>query len=249
MSKICAYCSLPNRMSREHIWPNGFLRRGNFGIKYSKRAGRTFQGDLIVRDVCEHCNNGPLSRLDAYACTLYDTNFGRFPEHFEPVVFAYDYGRLLRWLIKIAFNTARANKHQDAELLSRYRGSLLADFDNSPINAHVYVALTGPGSLDFCDRPSRKIYPQLARSGPIVLPGVGGCHQVITRMVMINAYAFTLIVSRTPKVFSRDVAGSLRQVPGEPLALEGRMGLFTSLNANQVLNGVSGWPRGHGGKR
>lgn len=231
-------------MSREHIWPNGFLQRGDFGIKYSKRAGRTFQGDLIVRDVCEHCNNGPLSRLDAYACRLYDTNFGRFPEHFEPVDFAYDYSRLLRWLIKIAFNTARANKHQDAKLLGRYRGSLLCKFDNSPINANAYVALIGPGSLNLGDRSRRKIYPQVARSGPIVLPGVSQGDDIITRMVMINAYAFTLIVSRTPEVSSRKVSGLLRQLPGEPLALEGRMELFTSLNANQVLNGISSWPRG-----
>lgn len=235
-------------MSREHIWPNGFQRRGKFEIKYSARAGRTFQGDLIVRDVCEPCNNGPLSLLDAYACTLYDTNFGRFPEHLESVAFIYDYGRLLRWLIKIAFNTARANGNQDAELLGQYRGSLVADADNIPIYATAYVALTGPGSLDFYGRPRRKIYPQVARSGPIILPGVDGYQHVITRVVMINAYLFTLIVSRTPKVPAREVVALLQRVPGEPLALEGRMELFTSLNANQVLDGIRNWPRGTGGK-
>jgi hypothetical protein len=250
MSKECAYCGLPRRLSREHIWPNGFLRRGSFGLKFSARAGRTFEGDLIVRDVCEACNNGPLAALDTYACELYDSNFGRFPEHSVPVRFAFEYSKLTRWLIKIAFNSARAQGHDDAELLGRYRPVILAEGDSCPLYANVFVALVGPGTLE-CGpgHPTRKIYPQAARSGPIIIPDVDGYQHVSTRMVMINGYFFSLILSRTPMMPSEDVIQLLRRVPGEPLALNGEMELMTTLNANQALAGIRDWPGASKGKR
>lgn len=245
MPKNCAYCGLPRRMSREHIWPNGFLRRGSFGLKFSARAGRTFEGDLIVKDVCEVCNNGPLGALDSYACSLYDTNFGHFPEHLTPIRFAFEYSKLTCWLIKIAFNSARAQGHDDAELLGRYRPLMLAGGDSCPLYVNVYIALIGPGTLEFgSGRDSRKIYPQVARSGPIIIPDVNGYQHVSTRMVMINGYFFTLILSRSPAMPAEDVVDLLRRIPGEPLALDGRMELITTINANQALAGVRDWPRG-----
>jgi hypothetical protein len=244
MPKECAYCGLPRRMSREHIWPNGFLRRGSFGLKFSARAGRTFEGDLIVKDVCEVCNNGPLGDLDSYACRLYDTNFGHFPEHFTPTVFAFEYSKLTRWLNKIAINSARAQGLEDAELLGQYRPLLLAGSDSCPLYVNVFIALIGPGTLEFgSGRGSRTIYPQAARSGPIIIPGVNGYQHLSTRMVMINGYFFTLILSRTTTMPAEDVVGLLRRIPGEPLALDGRMELMTTMNANQALTGVRDWPR------
>jgi hypothetical protein len=245
MPKECAYCGLPRRMSREHIWPNGFLRRGSFGLKYSSRAGRTFEGDLIVKDVCEVCNNGPLSELDAYACDLYDTNFGHFPEHFTPVRFEFEYSRLTRWLLKIAFNSARAQGHDDARLLGAYRPAILSEGDNCPLYVNVCIALVGPGILTFPDgRPAKKIHPEAARSGPIIVPGVDGYQHVSTRMVMINGYFFTLVLSRTPTMPTDEVVELLRHIPGEPLALGGRMELMTTMDANQALAGIRDWPSG-----
>lgn len=244
MSKECAYCGLPRPLTREHIWPNAFLRRGNFGLKYSAKAGRTFEGDLIVRDVCGPCNNGPLGTLDNYACELWDSNFRHFPEHLTPVRFQFEYGKLTRWLIKIAFNSARAQGHEDAELFTRYRPILLAEGDSSPLYVNVFVSLVGPGMLAFADgRPARKIYPQAARSGPLIVPNVNGYQHVSTRMVMINGYFFTLILSRTPTMPGGDMIELLRRIPGEPLALGGEMELMTTMNANQALTGIGNWPR------
>jgi hypothetical protein len=232
-------------MSREHIWPNGFLRRGSFGLKYSARARRTFEGDLIVKDVCEECNNGPLSRLDAYACQLYDSNFQHFPEHFTPVAFEFEYGRLTRWLLKVAFNSARAQGHGDADLLGSYRPAILSDGDCCPLYVNVWIALVGPGRLTFSDgRPEIRIHPKAARSGPVIVPGVDGYQHVSTRMVMINGYFFTLVLSRTPTMPMEEVVQLLRRIPGEPLALGGRMELMTTMDANQALAGVGDWPRG-----
>lgn len=245
MPKECAYCGLPQKMSREHIWPNGFLRRGKFGLKYSSRAKRTFAGDLIVRDVCVVCNNGPLSELDAYACELYESNFGKFPEHLTPVVFEFEYGRLVRWLLKVAFNSARAHGHDDAGLLGRYSPVILSDGDSSPLNVNVWLALVGPGTLSFPDgRPAKRIYPEAARSGPLIVPGVNGYEHVSTRVLMINGYYFTMVLSRTPTMPMEEVGDLLRRLPGEPLPLDGRMELMTTLNANQALAGIRDWPRG-----
>lgn len=245
MPKECAYCELSRRMSREHIWPSGFLRRGSFGMKYSARARRTFEGDLTVRDVCEVCNNGPLAKLDSYACELYDTNFGQFPEHFTPVRFAYEYSKLTRWLLKIAFNSARSQGHEDANLLARYRPLLLAEGDSSPIYANFFLALIGPGSLAVGPGgANRKIYPQAARSGPIIIPDVNGYQHVSTRMVMINGYFFTLVLSRTPQMPPEEILDLLHRIPGEPLALDGNMELMATMDANQALSGIGNWPRG-----
>jgi len=80
-----------------------------------------------------------------------------------------------RPLIKIAFNSARAQRHDDAELLGRYRPLMLAVSDSCPLYVNVYIALIGPGTLEFgAGRDSRKIYPRAARSGPIIIPDVNG---------------------------------------------------------------------------
>lgn len=162
-----------------------------------------------------------------------------------PVRFDFEYSRLTRWLIKLAFNSARAQGHADVEILDRYRPAILAEGDSCPLYVNVWIALIGPGRLYFEDgRPSKKIYPKAARSGPVMVPDVNGYQHVSTRMVMINAYFFTLVLSRTPTMPADEVVELLRRVPGEPLALDGTMKLMTTMDANQALTGVREWPRG-----
>lgn len=242
-SKVCAYCGVGRSLTREHIWPNGFLRRGDFGVKFSSKAQRVFGGDLIIKDVCGACNNGPLSVLDNYACELYDTYFGQFPEHFSPVKFEYDYTKLTSWLLKIAFNSARSQGHRDAQLLSSYRQVVLAAGECTPIYVSVRIALVGPGFLDYGNgRPGRTIYPKACRSGPVIVPGANGYQHVSTRLVMINGYFFTLVLSRAPSLPSVAASELIRRMPGAPLALDGKMELVTTMNANQALEGVERWP-------
>lgn len=245
MPKRCAYCGLTRPLTREHIWPDGFLKRDEFGVKFSARAGRTFAGDLVVRDVCATCNNGPLGALDAYACQLYDSNFRHFPEHYTPIRFQFDYGRLTRWLLKVAFNSARAHGHEDAALLELYRPLLLAEANSCPIHANFSLALVGPGTIGAGQR-AREVYPAAARSGPYLIQGLNGYQHISTRMLMIRGYFFTLILPRTPSIPSGEVQELLSAIPGEPLALDGDMLLFTSLDASHALTGVQDWPVGSG---
>lgn len=138
MPKACAYCGEGGPLTREHIWPNGFFKRDGFEIKFSRRANRAFKGDLVISDVCAKCNNGPLSRLDHHACELYDRRFGKRISDGEIVTFTYDYSSLMRWLLKVSYNSARTTG-QDAEVLARYRETILSDYPCSPVGVIAFL--------------------------------------------------------------------------------------------------------------
>jgi len=67
-------------------------------------------GERKIKDVCAKCNNSALSELDAYGKQLLVGNglLGRnYPK--RTLTLHYDYGMLLRWLLKISFNSSRAD--------------------------------------------------------------------------------------------------------------------------------------------
>ncbi|WP_341203771.1 hypothetical protein [uncultured Sphingomonas sp.] len=244
MAKTCAYCDALPPLTREHIWPNGFLKRGNFGVKFSAKANKTFAGDLTISDVCPKCNNGPLSTLDAHACELFDRRFSKFVEAGASVPFTYDYGLLMRWLLKVSFNAARLTG-QDVALLSRYRETILADHPCSPAFVAVYVATISPSHMiDSENGTSRKIYPHAARCGPLEIPAIDVSDILVTRCVMINSFMFSLLITRSSGIPTGRVAELLRHIPGVPLALGGRMRIGPpSLPAHVALGGVTAWPK------
>ena len=64
-------------------------------------------GQPTIKDVCPKCNNDVLSKLDSYGLELYKRCFYRIADAGESVTFDYDYERLLRWILKLNFNSAR----------------------------------------------------------------------------------------------------------------------------------------------
>lgn len=111
--KTCAYCGTTNPLTKEHIWPKGIINRVPSYIgRYTERANKVQAGELVIKDVCQFCNNGSLSKLDDYLCNLFDSSFKDFVREYETVNFAYDYDLLARVLLKLSFNTARASKRQ-----------------------------------------------------------------------------------------------------------------------------------------
>lgn len=241
----CSLCGLARRITREHIWPKGFLGRGNFGVRFSSRARRTFGGDLTVKDVCETCNNGPLSALDDHACSLYDSFFGRRTQWGDVVAFDYDYQRLTRWLMKTAFNSARAAGSADAELFGAYAPALLAEYPCSPAFVGFKIALVGPSTMLMARTGAVKtIYPKAARSGPVIVPGLDAQTMFSLRLIMINSFFFTVAISRETAIPTVAAAQLLGRLPGEPLLPEGSMLLMPTISAAQALAGVESWPRG-----
>lgn len=245
MSKSCAYCGNPPPFTREHIWPSGILKRGNFGIKFSGRANKTFEGDLTIADVCADCNNGPLSILDTHICELYERRFAKRVEPGSVVTFTYDYGLLMRWLLKISYNSARTTG-QDAELLSSYRDTILSRDACSPVFAVAFLATVGPSEMaNQMTGETRRIYPlSVARCGPMLLPNANISDQAVLRCVMINAFYFTLIIIRSTAIDKRITSSIRAHIPGQLLDLSGRMRVGPpSIPAHIALSGVEDWPR------
>src|SRR6266571_5236600 len=129
----CAYCGGPGPFTKEHVWPTSLYERfvadatARPHFFLDRSPDKFVLGEPTIRDVCAGCNNGELSRLDGYACQLYDSFLHRQFEDGESVVFEYDYDRLLRWLLKIAFNSARVHR-SDTGILGYYRNYILGDF-------------------------------------------------------------------------------------------------------------------------
>lgn len=110
---ICSYCGKEHKTTREHIIPNGFLKKMNRTKMITESEAvpqRVVSTDLVIKDVCPDCNNGPLSELDAYALSLilqYNEDIKNTKERID---FIYELDKLQRWILKVSFNSARATK-------------------------------------------------------------------------------------------------------------------------------------------
>jgi len=109
--KICAYCNKAGKMTREEVFPKSQVRRTpsyKANIDHS-RPGKPPEVVPVIRDVCEECNNVRLGGLDVYGAKLADEYFDVFLEKPVEVDFRCDTERLLRWLLKLLFNSVRAS--------------------------------------------------------------------------------------------------------------------------------------------
>lgn len=114
MSKVCAYCKENKTLTKEHIWPSGFIKRFDANaLTYNKNTNRFFKSDPVIKDVCADCNNVKLSVLDSYLCKLYDSYFHIVISPGKPASINYDYDLLLRGLLKISFNSARTQTEEN----------------------------------------------------------------------------------------------------------------------------------------
>ncbi len=108
----CAYCGAEGKMSREHVIPKGFINNMDFKaltVWLDKAPSKVINSELMVKDVCAECNNGELSQLDAYALKLMISYNEKILYETRKVFFKYNYDLLTRWLLKVCYNSARAN--------------------------------------------------------------------------------------------------------------------------------------------
>ncbi|SHJ80901.1 hypothetical protein SAMN02745136_00940 [Anaerocolumna jejuensis DSM 15929] len=108
----CEYCKSEGKMSREHIIPKGFINNMNFKeqtVWFDKAPSRVINNELMIKDVCANCNNGELSKLDAYALKLLISYNDKISFDTKKIYFKYNYHMLTRWLLKVCYNSARAN--------------------------------------------------------------------------------------------------------------------------------------------
>jgi hypothetical protein len=117
------------------------------GPFWLRRANAEIEGEPKLRDVCQACNNGALSQLDAYICELFHRYFIHIYQRHAIVRFEYDYHRLKRWLLKMSFNSARVHGSMDLfvypNLLTYIRGESLS----AGRSVQLYVQLSYPGKI------------------------------------------------------------------------------------------------------
>ena len=115
MIKKCAYCPSHGPFTREHVIPSFLYKKYNdhkFG--YNSNAERFIDGERVVKDVCEFCNNEVLGQLDEYGKNFLDeNNNNRIRLAGEKVRIRYDYNILLRWLLKLCYNGIRSTNQTD----------------------------------------------------------------------------------------------------------------------------------------
>ncbi len=243
MPKQCAYCGRTGDLTREHIWPDWLLRRTAYMRAYSARAGKIVGREQTIGDVCGRCNNIHLGRLDAYAKDLYDEYFQHWVDEGQEVYLRYDHGLLLRWLLKVAYNSARSTG-TNAELLARYADVLIAEHPCTPTFAFAFVGTIMPAHvLDPGATTFRAIQPQGARCGSLIIPHFSGDPRFATRMITLNGYFFTLVIVDDPTMDVADFAELTEYIYGVPLTPAGRTLVpRPGMNTLQAMRGVETWP-------
>lgn len=106
----CAYCGITENLSREHIFPGSIIKRYEEELlSINDKSDNVFKADLIVKDVCEVCNNGVLSNLDSQLISIFDDYMLQPIQPGDGAELSFDYHSLLRVLLKISYNSARAS--------------------------------------------------------------------------------------------------------------------------------------------
>ncbi|WP_146109982.1 HNH endonuclease [Salinibacter sp. 10B] len=147
--RTCAYCGKKGQLSKEHLYPDCLQSRRDGDRVYSSNAisDKFVPGSALqIKDVCETCNNGVLSELDQYFCGLYDSFIdGRTVRSGEQVQFRYEYDDLLRWLLKMLYNNARAGKaaKKHVDRLQEYSGYIIGE-ESIPPEVLLLARLTVP---------------------------------------------------------------------------------------------------------
>jgi hypothetical protein len=199
----CAFCgSDKESLTREHLFPKGIdaliIRPSEDHHFFSERIPAKFvDGELTVKDVCGSCNNRALSELDAYM-TLWVREHARYFSRGESIVVKYEYDKLLRWLLKFAFNHSRVNPDfsGDVGLLKRSRGYILGQA-KKPKRVHLwaglvysYVPTADELRMFGNDAP---IHPDAIRSS-IVRTNFKSQYQFSVRRVSLGAFAFLFLI-------------------------------------------------------
>jgi hypothetical protein len=201
----CAYCDNQGQQTREHVIPDWYNDTPGEAETFSARAPLTHvKGDLTVKGVCSKCNNGVLSSLDGYGKELYNRYFAAPVYAGETVTLDYDGDRLLRWLLKLSYNSARA-QNADVRVLREYRKVMLGE-SPLPDRIRCWLHLVTATCIDPAAKVARSARrneqgqtdvqePLWFRIGQFRLQSYPAL-ALVQRTVLINSFAFTLLIAR-----------------------------------------------------
>ncbi len=194
----CAYCFKQCNPTREHVIPRWYNDTPGDSETFNARSPIAHtKGDLLIKDVCETCNSVKLGSLDYYGKSLYLNYFEESVFSGESIAFDYDYEILVRWLLKLCYNSARAH-NADTKILRRFAKMILGE---ESLGNHVLVALSliTPSCISTDPKPAKRndvghfeIHePMWFRIAQLQLP-VDPPIVIVQRQVVINSYAFSI---------------------------------------------------------
>ena len=197
---ICSYCGKEGTLTREHIIPSWYYKHdpSSDGSGFMERAkGKIVKTELQIKDVCSICNSGTLSELDSYGKKLFFSDLLHYVYSDTQHLFKYDYGLLSRWLLKVAYNSARAN-NSDLEVLSQYKNIILGN-ETLPkcfaLRLRTIAPATGGDYTVFPASISSPVLdnPEWFRVGVFRVQGFDSMYWAF-RHVTINSYSFLLYI-------------------------------------------------------
>lgn len=245
-TKKCAYCGRTDvKLTREHILPD-FIKRmlPTYGTNRSKASKwKVHRQSPVIRDVCFICNNGVLSDLDNYGAELFENYFKTLVPLAEgPIVFRYDYHKMLRWLLKLSYNDART---YGASLKEH---DLLIPYIMGKEESHLF-----PTSLlchlireSYLEEKKRYLYPKVIRMGIPTYKPAPPDPLLICRFVSFNSFYFQILiwvkgVSRPLRrrwisgLMKTDGSALLSDTKEEVLLSHGSMDLLKHINNSRHL--------------
>ena len=256
-ARTCAYCGAAGNLTNEHLFPQflyerTYERSGTVVLtNVSGKTEKAVSSEPTIRDVCTVCNSGVLAVLDGYVSELYGRLFQTIVQPGQRIKFDFDFDNLLRWLLKIAYNTARARRWPVSQL-AELRNYVLGR-QNRPPGAHVLLQLVIPTKVE---RGSIEGHPDVTEIEPLLnrvirldvrqLPGLA---QAFT--VSLNSYYFHVPLEDLnvdAHVRRRVVKRFLKMVPGAyELSRTGRAVIYaSSLDIMKAISGVRPFERNLG---
>lgn len=190
--KECAYCDEPSTPTKEHIWPAGILRqKGAPNFALTPGGERFYEGEPQIKDVCADCNNNKLSTLDAYLGDSYSRQFSNKIAFREPTNFSYKYDLLLRSLLKIAYNSHRANNDKSQiALFSKIKEYILRGSSRPQADIRLQIVTEskvaiGGEEIIYAPDQLRSVMLNLDPNNPT---------KIISRLIVLNSYWFFVTV-------------------------------------------------------
>ncbi len=195
--RSCAFCGSKNNLSREHIFPGGIIRKFEVDmLSYNDKSDTAFKSDLVVKDVCAICNNETLSEIDSNFVKLFEENMLYPLQPGNSVEFSFDYNDLLKALLKISFNSARASSDgfKAVTALRRYVPYIMGRI-NEPPNVLLRLLIV-TSSKRFNSETSTfegMMKAELLRSCKVNYNGSHNSNFII-RLVALNSFWFYLLI-------------------------------------------------------
>lgn len=221
IQSVCAYCKKPGKLTKEHLYPRFlYARTGERHLGYNEAADKVTRGERVVRDVCSVCNNDILSKLDAYGERYFQVN--RLDQSFSDsgaIEVRYEYDLLLRWVMKVSFNSFRTVASDENPFASLVQFILTGRDRPKAKFVKLFLELIRDHKLTEEERP--RVSEQFRETGyvPCQMLASGratnlvnaGCH---CRHFQVNAHRFILLIFRyrtRPSDISRFVQSFQRQ--------------------------------------